>query len=412
MNYDEFEPVPQPENGGYYSTGRPVPTRRHTGLIFVLSTLAVLGCAGAAVASLFDLRLDREPGRASLTFTEKNPDISATQVMSASVADAMSIGREESDAAVLQIAKPPLREQGTLSLSEIYDKVIPSVVSVINTYDAENQTGCGVIMSADGYIITEYEMAAGGIATTVVLDDGTEYVATVVGRDEASDLAVLKIDGRDLKAAEFGDTENLSVGDAVVCIGDPLGLELRGTMTDGIICGINENLNLEERTMSILQTNAAPAVGAFGGPLIDLYGQVVGINVRSIGGYSGDAVDGLRFAIPISDAKAIVHELIEFGSIPGRPAIGISGQAVPAAAQAYYRLPEGVYVDDIVAGGAAHLAGIRPGDIITAINGLAVSSMDELNLYKNRYKSGDSVVLRVFRSDATIELTVTLGESR
>lgn len=411
MNYDEFEPVSQ-EAGGYYSTGRPSQGRRHVGLVVVLSTVMVLGCAGAAIASLFDLRVDREPGRTSLIITEKNPDVSATRVMSANVGDLAPIGKEESDAAVLQIAQPPLREEGEMSLSEIYEKVIPSVVSVISTTPSGSETGCGVIMSPDGYIITDCQTVLGDRAITVLMGDDTEHVASVVGTDDASDLAVLKIDAKDLRAGEFGDADALSVGEQVVCIGDPMGLELRGTMTDGIICGINRNLSLEQRTMTILQTNAAPSVGAFGGPLINRYGQIVGINVHSIGGYSGEGVEGLSFAIPIGDAKAVVDELIEFGAIPGRPAIGISGQAVPEAAQAYYQLPEGVYVDDIILGGAAEAAGVHPGDIITAINGMAVSSMDELNLFKNRYKSGDSVVLRIFRGDITLEIPMVLGESR
>lgn len=412
MNYDEFEPVSQPDSGGYYSTGRPSPRRRHVGLVVVLSTVMVLGCAGAAIASLFDLRLDREPGRASLTITEKNPDVSATKATTASVSEAVPIGKEESDAAVLQITQPPLREQGELSLPDIYKKVIPSVVSIVTSTPVSMDMGCGVIMSPDGYIITDSSLAFDGSAVTVILDNDTEYVASIVGTDETSDLAVLKIDAKDLKVAEFGDATLLEVGQEVAAIGDPMGLELRGTMTNGIICGINENLELNDRTMTVFQTNAIPSVGAYGGPLIDRNGQVVGINVHDIGGHSGEAVEGLSFAIPITDAKAVVDELIEFGAIPGRPTVGVSGQAVPAAAQAYYRLPEGVYVDDTVPGGPAEDAGICPGDIITAINGMAVSSMDELNLYKNRYKSGDVVTLRIFRGDTVFEVAVVLGESR
>lgn len=413
MNYDEFEPVAKQENGGYYSTGRPNRTQRHVGLLVVLTTIVVLGCVAAAVISLlFDLKIDREPGRTSLTLVEKNPDVSATRVVSADVNDIVNIGIEESDASVLHIANPPLRDEGELSLKEIYERVIPSVVSIVTTTTDGSESCCGVIMSADGYIITDSQAAVEDGAITVILDDETQYIASVVGNDNTSELAVLKIDAKDLKAAEFGKADQLSVGERVVCIGDPMGIELRGTMTDGIICGINENLNLEERTMSALQTNAVPSVGAFGGPLINLYGQVVGINVRSIGNYSSENINDLSFAIPITDAKAIVDELVEFGAIPGRPAIGISGQAVPAAAQAYYHLPEGVYVDDIVANGAAETAGIHPGDIITAINGMAVSNMDELNLFKNRYKSGDTVVLRIFRSRFTFDLPIVLGESR
>lgn len=427
MNYDEFEPVSQPESGGYYSTGRPNHVRRHSGLVVVLSTFLVLGCAGAAIASLFDLSVDREPGRTSLVLSDKNPEVSATRVMAASMGDA--VGTENSDTDVMQITPPPVRTEGEKTLTEIYEKNIPSIVTIYGGADyspgyeqsfeallSDNQvseTGCGVIMSSDGFIITNYAAVSNDQMYWVRLDDTTTYEASVIGCDDATDLAVLKIDAGDLKAGEFGDADKLTVGEQVVCIGNPLGYELGGTMTDGIICAVNKLKDVDgDRTMTILQNNAAPSTGAFGGPLINRYGQIIGINVHAIGGNSSDAVEGLSFAIPISDAKAVVDELVEFGAIPGRPALGLEGQTVPESAKTYYNLPDGVYIDRVTYGGAAEAAGIRAGDIITEFGGNPVFSMDELNLYKNRYSPDDQVIVRIFRAGETFDLTLTLGESR
>lgn len=427
MNYDEFEPVSQPESGGYYSTGRPNNARRHSGLIVVLSTFLVLGCAGAAIASLFDVSVDREPGRTSLVFADKNPEVSATRVMAASMGDA--VGAESTDADVMQITPPPVRTEGEKTLTEIYEKNVPSVVSIYRSSDYNSagelsseeqleaelgsEAGCGVIMSSDGFIITNYTTVSGNGKIKVRLDETSAYDAAVIGFDDATDLAVLKIDAKDLKAGEFGDADKLAVGEQVVCIGNPLGYALGGTMTDGIICAVNKLKNVDgDRTMTILQTNAAPSAGAFGGPLINRYGQIIGINVHAIGGNSGEDVEGLSLAIPISDAKAVVDELIEFGAIPGRPALDLEGQTVPQSAQAYYDLPEGVYVDSVTFGGAAEAAGIRSGDIIIALSGKDVASMDELNLVKNRFSPGAQVVVRVFRGGTILELPLILGESR
>ena len=301
-------------------------------------------------------------------------------------------------------------EEDALCLQDIYSSVIDSVVSISSMTSSGTSSGTGIIMSSDGYVITNHHVITGALVISVLTNDNQEYEAALVGSDEMSDLAVLKIDARGLQAAEFGDSSKLRVGDSVVAIGDPLGVQLRGTMTNGIISAINRDLTVGDRTMTLIQTNAALNNGNSGGPLINCYGQVIGINtVKMSSYYSASAtVEGLGFAIPISVAKPIIDELIENGYVAGRPAIGISGDSLPSYYRTYYRLPEGVYVTSVNEGSDAKAKGIREGDIVTAINGERISSIDELNTVKNQYAAGDEVTLTIYRSGAYYEVTVTL----
>ena len=301
-------------------------------------------------------------------------------------------------------------EEGALCLQDIYSSVIDSVVSISSMTSSGTASGTGIIMSPDGYVITNHHVITGALVISVLTNDNQEFEAALVGSDEMSDLAVLKIDARGLKAAEFGDSSKLRVGDSVVAIGDPLGVQLRGTMTNGIISAINRDLTVGDRTMTLIQTNAALNNGNSGGPLINCYGQVIGINTVKMSSYytATASVEGLGFAIPISVAKPIIDELIENGYVAGRPAIGISGDSLPSYYRTYYRLPEGVYVTSVNEGSDAKAKGIREGDIVTAINGERISSIDELNTVKNQYAAGDEVTLTVYRSGTYYEVTVTL----
>lgn len=301
-------------------------------------------------------------------------------------------------------------EEDALSLQDIYSTVIDSVVSISSMTSSATSSGTGIIMSPDGYVITNHHVITGALVISVLTNDNQEYEAALVGSDEMSDLAVLKIDARGLQAAEFGDSSKLRVGDSVVAIGDPLGVQLRGTMTNGIISAINRDLTVGDRTMTLIQTNAALNNGNSGGPLINCYGQVIGINTVKMSSYytATASVEGLGFAIPISVAKPIIDELIENGYVAGRPAIGISGDSLPSYYRTYYRLPDGVYVTSVNEGSDAKAKGIREGDIVTAINGERISSIDELNTVKNQYAAGDEVTLTVYRSGTYYEVTVTL----
>ena len=301
-------------------------------------------------------------------------------------------------------------EEGALCLQDIYSRVIDSVVSISSMTSSGTSSGTGIIMSPDGYVITNHHVISGALVISVLTNDNREFEAALVGSDEMSDLAVLKIDARGLQAAEFGDSSKLRVGDSVVAIGDPLGVQLRGTMTNGIISAINRDLTVGDRTMTLIQTNAALNNGNSGGPLINCYGQVIGINTVKMSSYytATASVEGLGFAIPISVAKPIIDELIENGYVAGRPAIGLNGESMPEYARLYYRLPKGIYITYVSETSDAYLKGIRQNDILTAVNGTAVSTIDELNTIKNQYSAGDQLTLTIYRDGHYYDVDVTL----
>ena len=301
-------------------------------------------------------------------------------------------------------------DAGALSLQEIYRCCSGSVVSIISVTQSGKASGTGIIMSADGYIITNHHVIENAQAVSVLMNDDKEYTASIIGSDETSDLAVLKIEASGLQAAEFGDSSVLQVGDSVVAIGDPLGVTLRGTMTDGIISAINRDLTVNDRTMNLIQTNAALNNGNSGGPLINCYGQVIGINTMKMSNFysSSTTVEGIGFAIPIDTAKPIIDELIEKGYVSGRPAIGIDGETLPATYRIYYRLPEGIYVTRVYASSDAAAKGISEGDIITAINGIDVTTMEQLNRVKNQFTAGHTVTLTIYRSGSSYDVEIIL----
>ena len=280
----------------------------------------------------------------------------------------------------------------------------------------QKAAGSGVIISEDGYVLTNNHVISGADKITVYVNSGEEgeeeqtYEATLVGSSENNDIAVLKIDARGLQAAEFGDSSKLRVGDSVVAIGDPLGVQLRGTMTNGIISAINRDLTVNDRTMNLIQTNAALNNGNSGGPLINCYGQVIGINTMKMSNFysSSTTVEGIGFAIPIDTAKPIIDELIEKGYVSGRPAIGIDGETLPATYRIYYRLPEGIYVTRVYASSDAAAKGVSEGDIITAINGIDVTTMEQLNRVKNQFTAGQTVTLTIYRSGSSYDVEIIL----
>ena len=410
VNYDEFEPVGQ-TSGGTYSTARPT-RKRNVGLAIAVSLLAVIACAAAALVSLFSIRIERNAGSTSLVFTERNLDISAVQPPAETTA-APPETAVPGDEPTVQI-RP--HEGEAMELSEVYRKLQPSVVSVVSStinstssYVNTSMERCGVIMSDDGYIITSYRAIRDSVAITVLMSDGSEYVGVMVGGDLLSDLAVIKIDAEGLTSAEFGEPDQLAVGDRVLSIAGPTGRKLDGAMTDGIISCINRDVDVDGRTVTFLQTNACLPSGGYGGPLINLRGQVVGINTECLGA-SVRSNNQLGLTIPIDNVKRIVDELIEHGYIPGPPSLGLTGQSVTVAAQTFFQLPAGVYVEAVDTNGAAEQAGITRGDVITAVEDVPVSSLEEMNLIKNRYKSGDTISLTVLRNGEESKVSLTLGE--
>ena len=303
-----------------------------------------------------------------------------------------------------------------LSGEEIYTKVSPSVVSVqaVNLSSGEGGTGSGVIMSADGYIITNNHVVTDentGVVLdkiTVYMSDGTSFPAEVKGCDEQTDLAVLKIDpaGVTLTPAEFGDSNSLQPGEEVYAIGSPGGLELANTITGGHISAPNRDITIDDRVMSLIQTDAAINPGNSGGALINKYGQVIGITSAKLG---ISYFEGLGFAIPMDTAKPIVDELIQNGYIAGRPQIGISGQNVSQQVSAAYGIPQGVRVIAVDSRSNAAAAGVQVNDIITGINGQEVTDMDGINEVKDKLAAGDKITLTLYRMSTGKTLTVSFA---
>ena len=258
----------------------------------------------------------------------------------------------------------------------------------------------------DGYIVTNHHVIAGGEACSVILSSGYELDAKVVGWDTDNDLAVLKVEAEGLPAATFGSSDLLTVGDTVYAIGNPLGLELRGTLTDGIVSAINRDVDVDGITMTLIQTNAALNSGNSGGPLINEYGQVVGINtIKMVSTYDDDAtVEGLGFAVPSSTVAHIANCIISTGEVVPEPVLGITviGQAI---------LPDGtvgVLVSEVTPGLGGDLAGIEPGDVIVAVDGENVDDNTDIVRIRRRHQAGDTLTMVIGRDGAYYETQVPL----
>lgn len=295
-----------------------------------------------------------------------------------------------------------------LTVKQISKKVRNSVVGVTcqnaQSFSASS-VGSGIIMSADGYIITNNHVIEGMTTIDVVLDDGTTYPARLIGSDVRSDLAVIKVNATDLPAAEFGDSDKLEQGDPAIAIGNPAGLQLQNTVTSGIISAINRDIVVEDRTMTLIQTDASINPGNSGGPLVNEFGQVIGINTVKVG---ISYYEGLGFAIPINTAKPIIDELISNGYIKGRPSIGITGQSITARDAAFYGLPEGIYIEYVHPHSDAFKKGLRRGDVITKMNGTKLSSSEEIKRIRDNFKAGDEVTITIYRNGTTEDVKIIL----
>ncbi len=307
-------------------------------------------------------------------------------------------------------SEPDEASDGALSLQEIYRKNIDAVVCVQAMGASGTSTGTGVILSDDGYLITNYHVIEGMASYTIVLSDDSEYEAALVGSDELTDLAVLKIEATGLTAAEFGDSDALEVGDAVVAIGNPLGMKLRGTMTNGIVSAINRDIIVDGREMTVIQTNAALNSGSSGGPLLNVYGQVIGINTAKFSAYAYETVEGIGFAIPTATVAPIVSELISRGYVSGRPTLGLTCESVPQYAKIYYRLPDGVFVTAIDENSDAYAKGIREGDILLALGSTRITSPEEYSAALNQLQVGATVTATVYHGGAYYYVDLTLTE--
>ncbi len=309
-----------------------------------------------------------------------------------------------------------------LSTVEISKKVGPAVVGItstinnvisfFNTSTTSEGTGSGIIISADGYVVTNNHVIDGASAVKVTLNTGEEYEAKVIGADERTDLAVLKINPKEtLTVAELGDSSQIQVGERAIAIGNPLGMEFFGSVTQGIISAVNRSITVDNRTMSVIQTDAAINEGNSGGALVNAYGQIIGINSVKI---ASSSVEGMGFAIPITEAKPIIEDLIQHGYVKGRPVLGISARDVTRDMASRQSWPIGVQVMSTQVGSGAEIAGLEQGDIITKADGKKVENFDDLTKIKDSHKPGEVMNLEVYKYETglTQKVSVKLTEER
>ena len=375
----------------------PQPPKKHSrkGLWIFLAVMAVLVMAAVAAA----LIAGPEDGGTA------DDDHDASSIVDIFDKDIPTIDRVEGD--------PELRffctaaEGEALTAQEVYAAVNPSVVMVAVAIDEEKASiGTGVILTEDGYVVTNAHVIAGGLSAWVALDTGEVLDAELVGFDSNEDLALLKlVDGQGLPAARLGDSDACVVGDQVYAIGNPLGVELRGTLTNGLISAIDRQVTMEGRVMTMLQTTAALNNGNSGGPLINDRGQVIGINTLKMSGSKTTTatVEGLGFAVPARRMVAVVNDIMATGAFHGIPSLGIYvGQELQA--DDTYQL----VIYDVTEDYGAEEAGLLPGDVILAADGVEVHETWELLELRGRHIVGEDMVLTVQRDGEVFDASVML----
>ncbi len=419
----------------YQNNSSPKKPKKHTGLKAVAFVLSMVIVGGGSVQVYKYMNSDK------LEVSDFNNDSeNSSAIVQQSLPDNSSSDEETEDIpSLIDIAA----RSDAKSLPDIVDEIMPSVVGVASTFEytidygmsgwgwgfnspqqSETQemlaTGTGIIMSEDGYIITNAHVIYDdsdyqcGEATevSVVFSDETEHDAKIIAYDTETDLAVLKVNETGLTPAEFGDSDDLRVGELVIAVGNPLGFELFGSVTSGIVSAKNRKIDINEKSMTLIQTDTAINSGNSGGPLLNSCGQVIGINsAKMSSSYGSASVEGLGFAIPINDAKVIIDDLINYKYVKGRPQIGISTVDVTESVSRYYDIPLGVYVQSVQEGGSADLAGIQKGDVIIAADGETVTSAEELNKIKNNYKAGETLTLTITRTGEDMDIEIILQEA-
>ena len=402
-----------PQDSWEYGTGRTEPPKSRGGIVAVLLILVIFLTGIVTVLSILNIRLVKQLGlprnnrELAISFTNEETQPQETQAREPEPAqDDFNMDLQSTPA--LQSELP----QGALSLQQIYQQNIPSVVSISCVFPGGGSSGTGVVLTRDGLLVTNAHVVENALEIGVLLSDGRRFDAQTVGVDSISDLAVLRIDAEDLIPAVFGNSDEAQVGDTVVAIGDPLGIELRGTMTDGIISAINRDVEVGGRVMSLLQTNAALNSGNSGGPLINCFGQVIGINAMKIGDYvSTSGVEGLGFAIPSATVKSIVDQLVSQGYVSGRPTLGLAGESLSVFYQHYYLLPSGLYINSVDPDGPAGQAGIEPGDILLALDDQRIESQEALDRFLFNHQVGDTVTVTIYRAGQQGSANITLAEA-
>lgn len=435
------------------------PKKNHTGL----KALAISAAAAIALFAGFagykvmqeNKELRAGSGQSTASVAEQVPEKKANTTAAAESESTDTENKTDTAASGENLSFIELASRdNAMKIPDIVDKITPATVGVASTFLYQGQTfsmfgfgqtqrveqempatGTGIIMSNNGngsyYIITnahviydsseDYHMGEAKEVQVVLNPDyyegDTEFAAEIVGYDVAEDIAVLKVTtNQKLTVAEFGDSDDLRVGELVVAIGNPLGFELFGSVTTGIVSALDREVTINDSKMKLIQTDTAINSGNSGGPLINSYGQVIGINSSKISSsyYSGSAsVEGLCFAIPISHAKGIINDLINYGYITGKPMMGINLTVdIDESLSQRLGIPVGVYIRDIEPGGAADLAGLRAGDVIIAVGSKTVSNYEELKAEKENYKAGDTMTVTASRNGTDMEFSLILQEQK
>jgi len=312
------------------------------------------------------------------------------------------------------------------------NKILPSIVGIKVEYTVSSNfsiygmgtakseasaSGSGIIISDDGYILTNnhivatsssesyYQVSDANKVTVTLYNDDTEYEAKIVGKDEQTDLAVIKIEKTGLSKAEFADSDSIKVGEFAMAVGNPLGMQ--SSITCGVVSAVNREVtDSDGKKFTLIQTDAAINSGNSGGALVNGEGKVIGINTLKL---SGTGIEGMGFAIPINSTTDITSQLIQYSKVK-RPYIGISGVDLDEKTAKVYNLVVGVYVKSIEDFSAAEKAGVKVGDVITEVDGQKVTTMDEVNEIKNKKNIGDTLKLKIYRNGKYIDLTITLQE--
>lgn len=424
--YEQIQAVPAAMNGGaqaktqpYYNENikRTKTQKAGAGQLILVAVLGALIGAGLMFAATMFLSPIIQPAIDSLMGRSAQVSEAATAVNNG-------------------IYKKVEIEQSSTPVEAISEKVSPSIVGIKVTVKTQGRDfffdlggsgvgeGSGIIIRADGYILTNNHVIEGALGqNSNKITDGSKievilpsdikklYVATVVGRDAKTDIAVLKIEASNLPAAEMGDSDKVKSGELAVAIGNPGGIDYMGSVTAGIISGINRSIQMENGdVLKLIQTDAAINPGNSGGALVNSQGQVIGMNTVKI---AATGYEGLGFAIPINEANNIAKSLIDFKYVKGRPYLGVSiDQRFNADIAKQNSVPNGLLVYEVLPLSSAYKAGVQTGDIITKFDGKSVTEFQDLEDQKNTHKPGDKVKIEVYRDGKTLTLTATLDEQK
>lgn len=434
--YQPYGQQPQNQNTEYQPYGQQYPSqpdgqppKKKMGgglkvFLLIIGVLAALFVLGFCIYGIYMTSQQRgslkDSGRSSTSSSQQLPGNGGST--SSEPKSAVSGNGTDPNSSGLVIENQPSTNE--LSAKEVYNKVAPSVVSVITSLQSSSASssdmsqGSGIVATKNGYIITNAHVVnySKSYQVKVILYNKKQYKGVVVGYDKTTDLAIIKIDANDLTPATFGNADNLSVGDWVMAIGNPAGVEFSSSLTRGIVSALNRSVATYSASgMTYIQTDAAINPGNSGGALVNMYGQVVGINSIKI---AATGYEGMGFAIPVSKAKTIIDALISKGYVSGRTRLGITAQTVSESDVQTYGVPQGVAIASVDKDSSLKNSGIVKGDIITKADGKTVASLEELYAVLNTHKPNDTMTLTIYRTgdgttkSKTFNVTIRLLEDK